>query len=254
MLPSWLPLAGWADWVCRFAGKFEHAVNAAAAPLPSPRIKLWLAGYFHPEQTYEKVEKNASLAGLVGNLILFYIAYSSIFFLFMLALTSSLSSEDLLLMGLQKHPDIAKIALESLVIGPIVSAFSALFAFALVFASARILGGNGTYVRQANSMSLVLCGSNMLLLAFMCVAFAILMPAFALKDFAFVGTIVSILTAIANVPVLLLCLLILLYSIYSHYLVVKRAHGLTAWRAAGAIAIAAVAVVLIDMALNAAFA
>ena len=251
-LLGWFPLIGGKERTHRFAEKFEHFINAAAAPLPSPRIKLWLAGFFHPQETYGKVEKNATLAGIAINLIIFYFAYSLIFFLFMLALTSSLSAEDLLQMGLQKHPDVAKIALESLAAGPIMSTISALFAFGLIFLAARVLGGKGNYVKQANSMSLVLCGSNTLLLAFMCVAFAIFTPSFIMRDSAFIGTIVSIFTAIVNIPILLLCLLILLYSIYAHYLVVKQAHNLTAVRAAGAIVIAAALIVLLDMALNAA--
>ena len=243
-------LGGWKGKVYGFAWKFEHAVNAAASPLPSNRIKLWLAGFFHPEETYEKEEKGATLMGLAGNLILFYMAYSFIFFLFMLALTSNLPAEDLLAMGMQKNPDIAKIALGSLVLSPIVSTFFALAAFAAVFMPARALGGNGTYVKQAHSMSLVLCGSNMLLLALMCLAFAIFLPSFLLRDSAFAGTIVSIVTLLANVPVLLMCVAILLYTIYAYYLVVRKSHGLSAWKAVGAIAIAAAIVVLADIAIN----
>ena len=237
--------------IYNFSEKFEHIVNAAAAPLPSPRIKLWLAGFFHPEETYEKAEKSATLAGLAWNLVLFYIAYSVIFFIFMLALTSSLTSEDLLAMGLQKNPDIPTIAFGSLVISPLVSTFVAIIAFAVVFASARALGGKGNYVKQANSMSLVLCGSNTLLLVLMCIAFAIFIPSFILRGSAFIGTIVSLLTLLASVPVLLLFLAILLYTIYAYYLVVRKAHNLSAWKAAGAIAIAAALVVLLDISLNA---
>ncbi|MFA5929554.1 MAG: YIP1 family protein [Candidatus Micrarchaeia archaeon] len=242
---------GWKGKLCHFAGKFEKLVNAAAAPLPSPRIKLWLAGFFHPEETYEKVEKSATLAGTAANLIIFYFAYSLIFFLFMLALTSSLSQEDLLSMGLQKSPDLASIALGSIVVGPFVSAFFAMFAFATVFASARLLGGKGEYVKQANSMSLVLCGGNTLLLAFMCIAFAIFMPSFAMRDSAFFGTIVSIITALLNIPILLICFAILLYSVYAHYLVVKKSHGLSAVRTAGAIVTAAAFIVLLEIGINA---
>ena len=241
---------GWKGRIRHFAEKFEKTVNSAAALLPSPRIRLWLAGFFHPEGTYEKVEKNATLAGMAVNLVLFYIAYSLIFFLFMLALTSSLASEDLLPMGLQKNPDIAAIAVGSLVLSPVVSTLFALAAFAVIFMPARILGGNGAYVKQANSMSLVLCGSNTLLLALMCVAFAIFLPSFILRDSGPLGTIVSIITLLANVPVLMLCLAILLYTIYAYYLVVKKAHNLSAWRSAIAIAVAAALIVLADVAVN----
>jgi len=239
-------VGGWKEGIYRIVEKFEHVVNSSAAPLPSSRIKLWLAGFFHPEETYEKVEKNATLVGLAENLILFYIAYSLIFFLFTLALISTLSSEDLLPMGLQKTPDIVTIALDSLVLSPIVSTFFAMFAFAVVFLSARILGGNGTYVKQANSMALVLCGSNTLLLVLMCLAFAIFLPSFLLRDAAFTGAVVSIATAIANIPVLLLCLSILIYSIYAYYLVVKKAHNLSTWKAVGTMVITAALVLLVD--------
>jgi hypothetical protein len=47
-----------------------------------------------------------------------------------------------------------------------------------------------------------------------------------------------------------MCIAILLYTIYAHYLVVKKSHGLSAWRAAVAIAIAAVLVVLSDVAIG----
>jgi len=245
---------GWTGKAHGLAEKFEKIVNAVAAPLPSPRIRLWLAGFFHPDETYGKVEKNATLVGMTINLLIFYIAYSTIFFLFMLALTTILPADDLLSMGLQKNPDIVKIALGSLVLSPVVSAFFAMFAFAAVFASARVLGGKGTYVKQANSMSLVLCGSNMMLLVLMCLAFAIFMPSFILRDSEIAGAIVSIATLLASIPVLLMCLAILLYSIYAHYLVVRKAHDLSSWRAAGAMAIAAVFIVLLDIVLNAALA
>ncbi len=237
---------GWMGRIYRFAEKFEKTANAAAAPLPSPRIRLWLAGFFHPEETYEKVEKDASLAKIVVNLLIFYFAYSLIFFLFMLALTSSLPADDLLSMGLKKNPDLAQIAIGSLVAGPFVSAFFALAAFAVVFVPARVLGGKGTYVKQSHSMALVLCGSNTLLLALVCIAFAIFLPSFILRDSAFVGTIVSLLTLLANVPVLLLCLAIFLYTAYAYYLVVRKAHGLSAVRSAISIVIAAAIVVLAD--------
>ena len=55
---------GWMGRIYRFAEKFEKTANAAAAPLPSPRIRLWLAGFFHPEETYEKVEKDACIEKL----------------------------------------------------------------------------------------------------------------------------------------------------------------------------------------------
>ena len=242
---------GWIGKVYGFAGKFERVANAAASPLPSPRIRLWLAGFFHPEETYEKTEKNATLMGIAINLLIFYFAYFLIFFLFMLAFTSSLSANDLAEMGLRQTPDIPQIALVSLVVDPFVSTFLALAQFALVFLAARMLGGKGTYVKQANSMSLVLCGSSAILLALVCIAFVIFTPSFALRDSAFLGTVVSIITAIANVPILLLCMAILLYSVYAHYLVVKKAHGLTAARAAGAMAIAIVFIVLLYIVLDA---
>jgi len=244
-------IGGWKGRIYLFAEKFERAVNAAAAPLPSPRIKLWLAGFFHPEETYEKVEKNASLVGIAANLIIFYFSYFLIFYLFMLAFTSSLSANDLAEMGLRQNPDIAQIALASLLVDPLVSTFLALAQFALVFASARMLGGNGTFVKQANSMSLVLCGSSTILLALVCAAFAIFTPAFILRDSPFLGTIVSLITAIVNVPILLLCMAILLYSIYAHYIVVKKAHNLSSWRAAGAIAITIGLIVLFYIVLDA---
>jgi len=245
------PSGGWRQNAHGFAEKFERVANAAAAPLPSPRIRLWLAGFFHPEETYEKVGKDATLAGLAGNLILFYIAYSLIFFLFMLLLSSGLSQEDLLSIGLQKNPDIAKIAVGSLVLGPIASTAFALAVFAMVFIGARILGGKGTYVKQANSMALVLCGSNTLLLALMCIAFVIFLPSFILRDYAFLGTIVSIAGLLANVPVLALCVAILLYTMYAHYLVVRKSHGLSAARAVAAIVIAVALVLLSDVAISA---
>jgi len=83
----------------------------------------------------------------------------------MLAFTSSLSAKDLAEMGLKQNPDLSQIALASLVVDPLVSTCLALAQFALVFASAKVLGGKGTYVKQANSMSLVLCGSSTILLA-----------------------------------------------------------------------------------------
>ncbi|MFA6907581.1 MAG: YIP1 family protein [Candidatus Micrarchaeia archaeon] len=242
---------GWAGKAYGIAGKFEQLVARAASPLPSPRIKLWLAGFFHPGETYDKVEKGATLAGVAANLIIFYFAYFLVFFLFMLALTSSLSAEDMAEMGLRQNPDILQIALVSLLIDPLVSTFLAMAQFALVFIAARLVGGKGTYAKQANSMSLVLCGSSTLLLAFVCAAFVIFIPAFALRHSAFIGTVVSIMTALVNAPILLLCFAIFLYSVYAHYAVVKRAHGLSPWRAAGAIAIAAGFIALLYIALGA---
>jgi len=252
-------VGGWKGKIYRFAEKFkpftqkfEQVVNTAAVPLPSPRIKLWLAGFFHPEETYEKVEKDATLVGLAGNLIIFYIASSFVLFLIALALISILSPEDMMqYMGLQQSPDIAAIAIDSLILSPIVITFFAMFAFALVFLSARMLGGKGTYVKQANSMTLVLCGNNTLLLVLMCLVRIISLPSFLLRDAAFTGTIVSIATAIVNIPVLLLCLAVFLYSIYAYYLVIKKAHNLSMWRTIGVILITAVFVLLVDAAVRA---
>ncbi|MFA6327928.1 MAG: YIP1 family protein [Candidatus Micrarchaeia archaeon] len=244
---------GWKGKAYGLAEKFEQIVNAAAAPLPSGRIRLWLAGFFHPEETYEKVENDATLVGLAGNLLLFYIAYSLIFFLFMLAFTSILSAEDLLAMGLQKSPDVAQIAIGSLVVSPIVSTLMALVAFAAVFVPSRILGGKGTYVKQANSMALVLCGSNTLLLALMCIAFAIFTPSFILRDSVFAGTVASLAAVIVSLPVLLICIAVLLYSVYAYYLVAKKAHGLSAMKASGAMAIAVVLILALDAVANIVF-
>jgi len=243
----------WTRKALGFAGKFEKVANAAAAPLHSQRVELWLAGFFHPDDIYEKAG-NPGLPGIAQNLAIFYLAYSLVFFLFMLALTSILSPDELLSMGLQESPDIPQIALSSLVISPIVSTFFALMAFFIVFISARVLGGKGTYARQANSMSLVLCGSNTILLAFICIAFAIFTPSFILRNSGFAGTIVSILTMLITLPIFLVCIAILLYSIYAYYLVVRKAHSLSAWRSASALVMAAVIVVLIEIALNAALA
>jgi len=234
-----------------FAGKFENVANAAAAPLNSQRIELWLAGFFQPEKTYEKVEKTAALPEIAHNLILFYLAYSLIFFLFMLALTSILPPDELLSMGLQESPDIPMIAFSSLVISPIVSTLFALLAFFIVFISARILGGKGAYAKQANSMSLVLCGSNIILLAFICLAFAVFTPSFILHGEGLPGALASIAALLINVPVFLACIAILLYSIYAYYLVVRKAHNLSAWKSVGALVMAAAIVVLIEIALNA---
>jgi hypothetical protein len=242
---------GWIGKMRQFAEKFEQAVNAAAAPLPSSRIKLWLAGFFRPEETYEKAEKSASLIGITTNLLIFYFSYFLLFYLFMLAFTSSLPAKDLAEMGLRQNPDLVQIALVSLLIDPLVSAFLALAQFAVVFAAARALGGTGTYVKQANSMSLVLCGSSALLLAFVCIGFAVFMPSFALRDSAFLGTIVSIITAFVNIPIIILCMAILLYSIYAYYAVVKKAHGLSSRRAAGAIAMAIGFIILMFIVLDA---
>ena len=228
------------------AAKFEAVADAAAAHVPSPRARMWLDGFFHPEATYDKVEKGASVASLSQNLIIFYFAYSLIFFLFMLALTSSLPAQDLTPMGPQKNPDVAQIAVGSLIVGPIASTITALLAFGLVFISARALGGKGTFAKQANSMSLVLCGSNTLLLAFMCIVFAIFLPSFLLKDSLFLGATASLVAMLASVPIFILCLVILLYSLYAYFLVVRKAHSLPSWRAAGVILIAAALVVVLD--------
>ena len=253
MIPPPAPkkAGGWKGRIYGFAEKFEILANAAVEPFPSPRIKMWLAGFFHPVETYEKAEAHATLAGVAANLLIFYIAYSLVFFIFMLALTSSLTAEELLPMGLQKTPDIAQIALGSLVVGPIASTITALAAFALAFLPARALGGRGTFAKQANSMALVLCGSNMLLLVFMCIVFAIFMPSFILRGSLLLGATASIVAMLASIPIFLLCLAILLYTIYAYCLVIKKAHGLSVWRTAGAVLIAAALIVLLDAAVAA---
>jgi hypothetical protein len=242
---------GWKGRTYGLAEKFELVVNAVAAPLPSPRIKLWLAGFFHPVETYENVEARANIAGIAANLLIFYFAYSLVFFLFMLALTSLLPADELQSMGIQKSPDLAQVALGSLVIGPVASVISAFIAFALVFLPARAFGGRGTFAKQANSMALVLCGSNALLLAFMCVVFVIFLPSFILRDSLMLGATASIAAMLASIPIFLLCLAILLYAIYAYFLVIRKAHGLSSLRAAGAALIAAALIVLLDAAIAA---
>jgi len=241
-------------WRGKLAGAWERLERtsfAAAALVPSQRLKMWLSGFFHPDEEYAKAEARATLRELIINLLIFYFIYSSIFFLFMLALTSFLPADDLASVGLQKSPDLAQIAIGSLVASPIISAASALFAFALVFAAAKALGGKGGFSRQSYSMSLVLCGSNLLMLAFMCTAFAFFFPSFLVRSSPLLGGVLSIAGILAGAPALLACLAILLYTIYAYYLVVRKAHGLSGLKSALAIVIAAALVVLFDAALNA---
>ncbi|MFA6214454.1 MAG: hypothetical protein WC717_04220 [Candidatus Micrarchaeia archaeon] len=241
---------GWRGKLRDSALKFEQYSYAAASRLPSQRIMLWLKGFFRPGETCGRAEKNANFLGVAANLLLFYIAYSLIFFLFMLAFTSLLSAEERLYMGLENSPDLAQIAISSLVAGPVASTLSVLAAFAAVFICARALGGNGAFARQADAMSRVLFGSNTLILASILLAFAISLPAFLLRKSAFLGALAGIAAALASLPLFLLCLAIAIYSIYAYYLVVRKAHNLAPWRAAGAIVAAAAILLAADAALG----
>jgi hypothetical protein len=241
---------GWGGFIERAWQRFESIANAAASPIPSSRLKMWLSSFFHPEEMHGELEAKASWFGLVSNLLIFYFFYSLVFFVFMLALSSTLAPQEALSMGLAPNPDISQIALGSLVAGPIVSCASILLVFALVFAAARVLGGNGGYLSQSYPMSLVLCGSNAVLLALICVAFALFLPAFAAKDSPAIGGFLSMAAAIVNLPIMIACLAVFLYSLHAYYLLVKKAHGLSSYRAAGAIALAAACVLAIDFALS----
>jgi hypothetical protein len=239
----------WKGRLARACRKFESVAMAAAAPLPSPRIKLWLAGFFHPEETYDKLGKIA-LSELFGNLIIFYFAYSAIFLAATLVLTSTLTPDEAMAMGFQAPQDPIWSALTVLVANTIVSAVSVLFAFALIFAAAVALGGKGGYAKQTYAMSLVLCGSNVLLLCLVAAAFAAFIPAYLFKGVFMLEELSSLAAMAVNLPLLLLCLAVLLYSIYAYCLLVKKAHNISKWRAVASMLIAAALVVLIDFVLN----
>ena len=194
--------------------------------------------------------RSATQAELAFNLVFFYFFYSLLFFLFMLGLTAVLPQDELFGIGLNPNPDLAQIALGSLVVGPVASAITALAAFALIYLPARALGGNGGYVKQAYAMSLLLCASNVLLLSFALAAFAVLVPSYLAQGSLVLGALLALLGILVNIPVFLASLAILLYTIYAYYLVVRKAHGLSQWRAAGAIAVAAVLVFLTDAAVG----
>jgi hypothetical protein len=241
---------GWRGWLLSAACRFESVVNAAAARIPSSRLRMWLSFFFHPEEEYAKAAGRATPAELAFNLIFFYFFYSLLFFLFMLGLTSILPPEELLPIGLNPNPDLAQIALGSLVVGPIASAVTVLAAFALICLPARALGGTGSYVRQAYAMSLLLCASNVLLLSFALAAFAVLVPSYLAQGSLALGALLAVLGMLVNVPVFLACAAIVLYTIYAYYLVVMKAHGLSSWRAAGSIAAAAALAILADAAVG----
>ncbi len=241
---------GWKGKLISWAEKFEALVNAAAASVPCARLKMWIDGFFHPEEEYDKSQAKATPPELFYNLLFFYFFYSLAFFLFMIALTSVLPPEDMQAVGFNPSPDIAQIAIGSLVVGPVISTITALAAFLLVYLPARALGGSGGYMQQSYAMSRVLCGSNVLLMVLMLAAFLVFMPSFLAQDSLLLGTVLSIIGALVNIPVFLLCLAILLYTIYAYYLVVRKAHGFSSWRAAGAMVVAAVFVVLADAAVG----
>lgn len=241
---------GWRGWLVAAAGRFESIVGSIAARIPSSRLRMWLSFFFHPEEEYGKVAARATPGELAFNLIFFYFFYSLLFFLFMLGLSSLLPPEELLPIGLNPSPDVAQIALGSLVVGPVASTITVLVAFASIYLPARALGGTGSYVRQAYAMSLLLCGSNALLLAFALSALAVLVPSYLAQGSFLLGTLLALLGILVNVPVFLACVAILLYTVYAYYLVARKAHGLSSWRAAGAIAVAAVLVFLADAAVG----
>ena len=71
------------------AGNFEQVVTSAAGRIPSNRLKMWVSGFFHPEEACGETGAKVAPAELALNLLVFYFVYSVIFFMFMLALTSS---------------------------------------------------------------------------------------------------------------------------------------------------------------------
>lgn len=238
---------GWKGKICDAAAKFEAIAYRAASLLPSGRLKLWLDGFFRPQEAHDRAG-SVPLSELFGNLLLFYFIYSAIFLAAMVAVTSLLAPADAAMLGFEAPSDPLWSALTLLVANTIVSAISALFAFALIFASALALGGKGKYVRQSYPMSLVLCGSNALLLGVVACALLTFVPAYLLRGVFLAGEIASLAAILANVPLLLLCVAIILYTLYAYYLVVKKAHNLSSWRAAAAMLLAALLVLLIDFA------
>jgi len=242
--------AGWRGRIYDAAAKFEAVAAMAASPLPSGRLKAWLAGFFHPRKACA-AGGGATFSGLFSNLLLFYFAYSAVFLAAMLAATSLMEPSDAALLGFAAPEGHLWQALTLLVANTVVSAASALFAFALVFVSALAFGGKGGYVRQSYPMSLVLCGSNALLLGIVACAALTFVPAYLLRGVFLLAELASLAAVLANVPLLALCLAIILYTIYAYYLVVRQVHGLSSLRAAGAMALAALLVLLVDSAARA---
>jgi len=244
------PQGGWKGKLLEAWQKFGNALESSAAKLSWKRPSLWLAGFFHPEETYGKEGGHATLPELFGNLLIFYFVYSAIFFAVLVAVTSLVPQAEADLMGFRKPENILWTGISLMVANTAVSALGAIAMFAFIYIAAKALGGKGDYVKPSYFLSLVLCGENVILLLFALAGLILLAPTYLVKGVLILDLIFMLGAVVIGIPLLLFCLAIILYSIYAYYIVVKKAHELSSWKAVGSIVVGMALVWLVNTVLE----
>ena len=149
--------------------------------------------------------------------------------------------------GQKTSPFSPEFALSAVVLEPVLNTVFMLFTLALVYASARLLGGRANYAVQSQAVSQVFMGWMSILALFMVAISLLLLIASPFSPYTTIGTIVSFLTGI---PILLLfaaSFLVFLYGLYKIYLAIRAVHNLSTIRAAAVVLVTVAFVVLLNI-------
>jgi hypothetical protein len=178
----------------------EGAFDLIVSAIPYQRLKVWKAAYFHPKETFTSEQKNASLSRGALDIL----APSIIFAAIVAAIAFIMSI-------VKPQPSVANalLAVPIIIIAiPAVVLLNWLVFSVLQYASARLLGGSGTFKAQAYLSAIAHAGY-----------YAAIIPLFVLQMIPCIG----IIGAVAN-------FFFSIYFLYVMYKAVAVAHKLDTLR------------------------
>lgn len=239
---------GLMDTVREKFAQFESIFLGTASKHNLPFLKGWFLAYFHPAETCESELKNASLKSAAINLLVFYFAFSAMFFVFA-SLSYYFAGGAQALSGKQAQFNPLSLAPQILVLEPVLNTVFMFVSLSLLFISAKLMGGKATFQAQSYLVSLSFCGIMAIASAFTLLAFAALLITSLFSGFSIIDTLALLIGPLISLFFFLLLLGSFIYGLYSFYRVVKAAHRLSGVRTVGAIACSVALVVLLNVAL-----
>lgn len=224
--------------------KFESAALAVASRTKSKRLSIWVSSFFHPDAAAQSAEKDASVRSTAYNLLLFYFAFSLAFFI-VAAVSYLLSGKP------GQSPDLLNpaMAVQIILLEPLLNTAVMFLTLGLVYLSARLLGGKAGYVKQAYAIALVFAGW-MSIIAFLLLSISMLLLAAAsFPAYTTAGAVAALITGIPALSILLVSIGVFLYGLLQICRAVSAVHGITMLRAAAALALVVVFIIVLNVAL-----
>lgn len=185
-------------------GPIEKFEAGAEKALPGRRLGLWLEAFLHPEKTIDAERKNATSWNILVHLVLIGLTAAIIMWVSLL-ISSLFVPATPMLLGIVRI-FIADILI-ALVIGFVLSA--------LLFLLARLCGGKGAYLEQAQGITLVYGGQIL------------------------VSAVFSLLSGIPALGAIIFPILVAIgiYALYNYYLVVRHVQRISGFKTVAIIAI-----------------